>query len=107
VTWCIVTGLMVSDVLKELSAFVFRGSRLILEDEVVICGMFFSGRGQMVSRVCRWSRGYSVFVRYEEGPKNNRNLNVARELEVVARCAALCRESRQYSSSLSLGVDLG
>jgi hypothetical protein len=30
---------------------------------------------------------------YERGPKNNRNLNVARELEVVARCAARCRES--------------
>jgi hypothetical protein len=29
----------------------------------------------------------------EGGPKNNWNLNVARELEVVARCAARCRES--------------
>jgi len=28
---------------------------------------------------------------YEGGPKNNRNLNVARELEVAARCAANCR----------------
>jgi hypothetical protein len=28
---------------------------------------------------------------YEGGPKNNRNLNVARELEVIARCAARCR----------------
>jgi hypothetical protein len=44
---------------------------------------------------------------YEEGPKNNRNLNVARELEVVAPCAVGCHESRQYSSSLSLGADLG
>jgi hypothetical protein len=43
----------------------------------------------------------------EGGPKNNWNLNVARELEVVARCAARCHESRQYSSSLSPGVDLG
>jgi hypothetical protein len=34
-----------------------------------------------------------------EGPKNNRNLNVARELEVVARCAPRCRESTQYYSS--------
>jgi hypothetical protein len=40
------------------------------------------------------------------GPKNNRNLNVARELEVVARCAAMCRESTQYSSSLQRGVSL-
>jgi len=32
---------------------------------------------------------------YEGGPKNNRNLNVARELEVVARCAAKCHESAQ------------
>jgi hypothetical protein len=37
---------------------------------------------------------------YEGGPKNNRNLNVARELELNARCAARCRESTQYSSSL-------
>jgi hypothetical protein len=44
---------------------------------------------------------------YEEGPKNNRNLNVARELEVVARCAVRCHEPRPHSSSLSLGVDLG
>jgi hypothetical protein len=44
---------------------------------------------------------------YEGGPKNNRNLNVARELEVVTRCAARYHESRQYSSSLTRGVDLG
>jgi hypothetical protein len=36
-------------------------------------------------------------ARYEGGPKNNRNLNVARKLEVVARCAARCRASTQYS----------
>jgi hypothetical protein len=34
-------------------------------------------------------------------PQNNRNLNVARELKVVARCAARCRESSQYSSSMT------
>jgi hypothetical protein len=50
---------------------------------------------------------YLKRLTYEEGPKNNRNLNVARELEVVARCAARDHESRQYFSSLSLGVDLG
>ena len=44
---------------------------------------------------------------YEGGLKNNRNLNVTRELEVVARCAARCRESTQYSSSLPRGVNLG
>jgi hypothetical protein len=44
---------------------------------------------------------------YEGVPKNNRNLNVVRELEVVARCAATCRESTQYSSSLPRGVSLG
>jgi hypothetical protein len=49
----------------------------------------------------------TVMHEYEGGPKNYRNLNVARELEVVARCTARCRESRQYSSSLSLGVNLG
>jgi hypothetical protein len=43
---------------------------------------------------------------YEGGPKNNRNLNVARELKVVARCAAKCRVSTQYSSSLPRGVSL-
>jgi hypothetical protein len=49
----------------------------------------------------------SSITRYEGGPKNNRNLNVARELEVVTRCAARCRESTQYSSSLPRGVSLG
>jgi len=44
---------------------------------------------------------------YEGGPKNNRNLNVVRELEVVARCAARCHESTQYSSSLPRGINLG
>jgi hypothetical protein len=44
---------------------------------------------------------------YEGGSKNNRNLNVARELEVVARCAARHRESTPYSSSLPRGVSLG
>jgi len=43
---------------------------------------------------------------YEGEPKNNRNLNVARELEIVARCAAKCRESTQYYSSLPRGVNL-
>jgi hypothetical protein len=46
------------------------------------------------------------YTLYEGGPKNNRNLNVARELELVARCAAKCRESTQYSSSLPHGVSL-
>jgi len=41
------------------------------------------------------------------GPRNNRNFNVAREQEVVARCAARCRESTQYSNSLPHGVNLG
>jgi ABC-type phosphate/phosphonate transport system permease subunit len=45
--------------------------------------------------------------KYDGGPKNNRNVNVARELEVVARFAATCRESTQYSSSLPRGVSLG
>jgi hypothetical protein len=44
---------------------------------------------------------------YEGGPKNKRNLNVAREIEVVARCAARCRESTQYSNSLPRDVSLG
>jgi hypothetical protein len=44
---------------------------------------------------------------YDGGPKNNRNLNEARELEVVARCAAKCRESTHYTSSLPRGVGVG
>jgi hypothetical protein len=48
-----------------------------------------------------------VGVRLRRGPKNNRNLNVVRELEVVARCATRCRESTQYSSILPHGVSLG
>jgi hypothetical protein len=44
---------------------------------------------------------------YEGGPKHKRNLNVARELEIVERCAARCHESTQYSSSLPRGVSLG
>ena len=48
-----------------------------------------------------------VGVTYEGEPKNNRSLNVTRELEVVARCAARCHESTQYTSSLSRGVSLG
>jgi hypothetical protein len=44
---------------------------------------------------------------YKGGPKNTGNLNVARELEAVARCAARCRDSTQYSSSLPHGVSLG
>jgi hypothetical protein len=49
---------------------------------------------------------YSVQT-YEGGPKSNRNLNVARKLEVDARCAARCCDSTQYSSSLPRGVSLG
>jgi len=41
-----------------------------------------------------------------EGPKNNWNLNVARELEVSPPCAARCRESIEYYSSLPRGVSL-
>jgi len=46
-------------------------------------------------------------ARYEGGPRNNLNLNVARELEIVWRCAATCRESTPYSTSLPRGVILG
>jgi len=44
---------------------------------------------------------------YVGGPKNNCNLSVARELEVAAWCAAMCRESTQYSCSLPCGINLG
>jgi hypothetical protein len=48
---------------------------------------------------------YLIFVR-GGGPKNDRNLNVAREV-VVARCAARRRELTQCSSSLLRDVNLG
>jgi hypothetical protein len=59
-----------------------------------------------------WTVNFKHFIRilvfyYEGRPKNNWNLNVTRELEAVARCAATCRESTQYSSSLPPGVSLG
>ena len=41
---------------------------------------------------------------YDGGPKSNWTLNLARELEVVVRCAARCCGSTQYSCSLPLGV---
>jgi hypothetical protein len=66
--------------------YVFRENLEILESEADL---------QLVSRFI--VRG---------GPKNNRNLNVGRELELVARCAASCRESTQYSSSMPRGVSL-
>jgi hypothetical protein len=53
---------------------------------------------------------HNVIVRiiiYEGRPQSNRNLNVARELQVVERCAARCLESTQYSNSLPRGVNLG
>jgi hypothetical protein len=63
--------------------------------------MFMVANGSQYGSDCHSS------VMYEVGPKNNRNLNVARELEVVARCAARYRESTQYSNSLTRGVSLG
>jgi hypothetical protein len=59
------------------------------------------------SHICKCSTDTHASLQYEGGPKNNRNLNVTRELEVVARCADRCRESTQYSSSLPRGVSLG
>jgi hypothetical protein len=50
---------------------------------------------------------HSCSLSIRGGPKNNRNLKVERELEVVTRCAARCRVSTQYSSSLLCGVSLG
>jgi hypothetical protein len=52
-------------------------------------------------------KNWTCYKSYEGGPKNNRNLNVAHELEVVARCAARCRESTHYSKCLKRGVSLG
>jgi hypothetical protein len=46
-------------------------------------------------------------IKIRGGHKNNRNLNVARELEIVARFATKCGMSTQYSSSLPRDVILG
>jgi hypothetical protein len=65
-----------------------------------LCGFTFISTYLLHDSAHRYTRGRG-------GPKNNRNLNVARELEVIARCAAKCSESTQYSSSLPRGVSLG
>jgi len=62
---------------------------------------------ELASLTIRDQQIKTLSATYEGGSKNNRNLNVARELEVVARCAAGCRESTQYSSRLPRGVNLG
>ena len=68
----------------------------------------FYSKGWSLESFGNWLTTISIFVvrpLYVGGPKNNRNLNVARELEVVARCAARCRESTQYPNSLPRGVN--
>jgi hypothetical protein len=72
---------------------------------LIECHYFYSKLIMTVLKTLRLSK--KTALPYKGRPKNNRNLNVARELEVVARCAARYQESRQYSSSLSLGVSLG
>ena len=64
-------------------------------------------RGRARARARAHTHTHTHTHTFEGGPKNNWNLSVARELEVVARCAARCRESTQYSSSLPRGVNLG
>jgi hypothetical protein len=65
-----------------------------------------SGRNNIV--LCYLSNRYNFMqITREGGPKNNRNLNVACELKVVALCAARCRVSTQYCSSLPRGASLG
>ena len=61
-------------------------------------------RLQTYHAVVEWTTSY--LAAYIEGAKNNQNL-MWRELKVVARCAARCRESTQYSSSLPCGINLG
>jgi hypothetical protein len=70
------------------------------------CGLLQNGDSSEMGHCAIGLKDVTIH-RYEAGPKNNRNLNVARELETVARCAARCRESTQYSSSLPSGVSLG
>jgi hypothetical protein len=79
-----------------------------LQDELIhFIDALLKSPNKMSSKVRFKSYPHIVPFNYEEGPKSNRNLNVARELEVVALCAARCRESTQYSSSLPRGVALG
>ena len=44
---------------------------------------------------------------YVGGPRSNRTLNLAPEIEVVVRCAARCCRPTQYPSSLPRGINLG
>jgi hypothetical protein len=76
-----------------------------IDKRYVLCSLI----RRHVSTVASMDKANSMerLSEYERGPKDNRNLNVARELQVVARCAASCRESTQYSSSLPRGVNLG
>jgi hypothetical protein len=77
-----------------------------VESSVALCSeSFYLGPGKAIG--CGQNRAYIYCNYLFRGGKNIRNLNVASELEVVARRAARCRESTQYSRSLQRGVSLG
>jgi hypothetical protein len=80
--------------------------RSIYVAESLMPGEFCEARSEYMSRYIHTHIYTNIYI-HEGGPKNNRNLNVTRELEVVARCAARYGESTQYSSSLQRGVSLG
>jgi hypothetical protein len=76
----------------------------------VLCALLatsFGHYGQHQASIVKKLKRLVTYTRGGGGIKNNRNLNVAREPEVVARCAARCCESTQYSSSLPRGVSIG
>jgi hypothetical protein len=74
--------------------------------ELIYVGEGAKGGTEKHGEASRQLRDFAK-TEYEGGPKNNWNLNVARELKVVARCTARYRVSTQYSSSLPRGVSLG
>jgi hypothetical protein len=72
---------------KNSAGIFFRFSKANAIVQLPIC------RGSKTKRLRAYAYTGSVCTRIiRGGSKNNWNLNVARDLEVVARCAARCRE---------------
>ena len=96
--------------LSEMHEVLKTALMMLWEEHTILCGFLSSNWETLDHRLSfQVIRPQVVHERceYEGGPKNNRKVHVVRELEVVTRCATRCRESTQYSSSLSRGVSLG
>jgi hypothetical protein len=107
-------GVALSEILCVFSIFLVQFGQLLMQEIFIATYLLKDSKfRQNLSSVSRTLitnvNGFLtiIFTCTRGDPKNNRNLNVARELEVVARCTARCRESTQYSSSLPRGVSLG